>query len=194
MSSSSMISSFEVLWSAGRIRGSVGDTFPMIGEGKLFAIGSTRVAVSAIVCTTEGCIDSISYPYYLGLFLVRLVVLVRVWGNDVVGIEGDDKRVSWCVFVGGGAINTSPVIISCSGAVSGISDSVWGAKLFGTLGMRTRIARAMLDLFEDTPLPVSRFLCFIFRSPFCMRVHSLMWLRILASVVFSCVRGPRRFM
>ena len=60
MSSSSMISSFEVLWSAGRIRGSVGDTCPMIGEGKSFAIGSTRVAVSTIVCTTEGCIDSMS--------------------------------------------------------------------------------------------------------------------------------------
>ena len=60
MSSSSMISSFEVLWSAGRIRGSVGDTCPMIGEGKSFAIGSTRVAVSAKVCTTEGCIDSMS--------------------------------------------------------------------------------------------------------------------------------------
>ena len=60
MSSSSMISSFEVLGSAGRIRGSVGDTCPMIGEGKWFAIGSTRVAVSTIVCTTEVCIDSMS--------------------------------------------------------------------------------------------------------------------------------------
>ena len=98
---------------------------------------------------------------------------------------------------GGGAINTyrgGAIIICCLGAASGISGITWGAKLSGTLGMRTRIARAMLDLFEDTPLPVSRLRCFIFRSPFCMRVHSLIWLSILASVVFSCVRGPQRFM
>ena len=59
-SSSSIMSSFDVLWSAGRIRGSVGDTCPMIADGKSFSMGSTRDAVSTIVCTTEGCIDSIS--------------------------------------------------------------------------------------------------------------------------------------
>ena len=32
----------------------------MIGDGKSFSMGSTRSAVSTIVCTTEGCIDSIS--------------------------------------------------------------------------------------------------------------------------------------
>ena len=32
-------------------------------------------------------------------------------------------------------------------------------------GIRARIARDIFDRFEDIPLPLSRFLCFILRSP-----------------------------
>ena len=87
------------------MRGSVGDTSPMTGEGNGFGIGSTRVAVSIIVCTTEGCTDATSparrllddsvkfvghelvdspdeslllYPYYFGLFRVLLVERGRI--------------------------------------------------------------------------------------------------------------------
>ena len=79
---------------------SVGDTSPMTGEENGFGVGSTRVAVSVIVCTTEGCTDamsparrflggcvkfggheivdspvesSLSYPQYFGLFRVLLM-------------------------------------------------------------------------------------------------------------------------
>ena len=54
------MSSFDELRSAGRMRGSVGDTCPMIGEGNSFSIGSTCDAVSTIVCNIEGCTDSTS--------------------------------------------------------------------------------------------------------------------------------------
>ena len=42
------------------MRGSVGDTSPMIGEGNGLGMGSTRVAVSTIVLTTDGRTDATS--------------------------------------------------------------------------------------------------------------------------------------
>ena len=119
------------------MRGSVGDISPMTGEENGIGIGSTRVAVSTIVCTTEGCTDatsparrflrgctkfgghelvdspdepSLPYPLYFGLFRVLFVVRGRIWRIASTGaeVEGKINSVRWPV--GGGAIITSEVI------------------------------------------------------------------------------------
>ena len=66
-----------------------------------------------------------------------------------------------------------------------------GARFAGTLGKRNRIARAMLDRVDETPLAKSRWRCFILRSRFWIRVKSFVWHKIFASVEFSHLRGPR---
>ena len=56
-----------------------------------------------------------------------------------------------------------------------------------------RVARATFDLEEDTPLPGSLRLYFIFLSPISFQVCSLMWLWIRSSTnfsLFSLLRGP----
>ena len=70
---------------------------------------------------------------------------------------------------------------------------IGGARFPGIFGVCTRIARAMLDWFVETPFALSRLRCFILRSPFCILVNSFLWLRILASVDFSSMRGPCLF-
>ena len=47
-----------------------------------------------------------------------------------------------------------------------------------------RIAREMLDLEDETPLPGSRLRCFIFLSPLNFRVNCLMWLWMCSSTNF----------
>ena len=63
---------------------------------------------------------------------------------------------------------------------------------FGTFGNRPRIARALLECEEETPLPGSRFLCFSFLPPLNFRVNSFTWLCIFFSTGLLLVRGSRR--
>ena len=189
------------------MRRSVGETSPMTGEGNELGIGSTCAAVLTIVCTTEGFTDStsparrflrgcvglgddfvdspdessFSNTRYFGLFRALFVVSGRSWCNTSKGseVEGIISSVGW--YLGGGAIiNCDAVfcgaeVASCSNEVSG------GARLVGTFDLLTRVVRAIFDQLDDIPLAVSRLWCFILRSPFWIRVKSLMWLSILAS-------------
>ena len=81
-----------------------------------------------------------------------------------------------------------------AGAETVICSVIWGSKFAGAFGIRTRIARAIFDFVEDAPLALCRLKCFIFLSPFWLRVNSFARLAILASVDFSRRQRPRLLM
>ena len=78
--------------------------------------------------------------------------------------EGNLSSVKW--FIGGGTIITSESVICGSEFASGWNEVSGGARLGGTFGILTRIARAIFDRLDNTPLAVSTLRCFILRSPF----------------------------
>ena len=63
------------------------------------------------------------------------------------------------------------------------------AKL-GSCGTRPRMSRAIFDMEDNTPLPVSRRLCFIFLYPFIFLVNTFIWFFIFSSESCSPVRVP----
>ena len=64
------------------------------------------------------------------------------------------------------------------------------ARFAGIVGMCTHIAGKKFDLFDELPLSLSRFLCFLFRYSIWILVISLIWLAIFNSVVFSKIWTP----
>ena len=133
---------------------------------------------------------------YLELFRALFVVRGSICCKASIGaeIEGSVNSAVW--FVGGGAIINSEL---CGAEIWGAeveADCIvvsGGAKFDGTFGILTRIARAIFQRLDEIPLAVSRVLCFNLRSPFWIRVNSLVWLSILASVDFSKFLGFRNF-
>ena len=55
------------------------------------------------------------------------------------------------------------------------------ARKLGSLGMRPRIARAMFDFDDETPLRGSRISCFNFLWPLILRANSSTWLWIFST-------------
>ena len=75
--------------------------------------------------------------------------------------------------------------VSCEAVDKLISETGFHmAERSGVFEMRFCMAHEMLVLFEDIPLPGSRFLCLTFLSPFCFLVNSLMYAKIFSLVFF----------
>ena len=105
----------------------------------------------------------------LGFFLYRLPERGRICCNSYRGTDEVGINCSCEVLVDGF------VITDCSIEQFGVSicSWLWETRLVGIFGICTCVLREKFDRFEDMAIALSRFLCFMLRSPFRILVNFL---------------------
>ena len=142
----------------------------------------TRRPCSLVLCYEPPARRSPSHScfnhYVASIAVNPLLILKDFLWRDCVFIN-HCTRLAFCCFniklpihVGTAAMrghtNHTPVTcVVCVNIINQASRRTFGISKFdSTFGLLTRIARALFEQLDEIPLAVSRFLCFILRSPF----------------------------